>query len=104
MRSANQLPKFAISIEALEKKLLDDRFPKNGRSYIRRTFILNRRMKELHPPNVYSQSADAFRYLFYTLKRKWITSPSLTMYSFPSRRYFPASRAAATLPSVESSS
>jgi hypothetical protein len=35
---------------------------------------------------------------YYTLKRKCIISPSCTMYSFPSRRTFPASLAAVIEP------
>jgi hypothetical protein len=40
----------------------------------------------------------------YTLKRKCITSPSLTIYSFPSRRTFPASLAATMFPAAKRSS
>src|SRR5438105_15131915 len=36
----------------------------------------------------------------HTLKRKRITSPSCTTYSFPSLRIFPAARAACSLPQL----
>lgn len=40
----------------------------------------------------------------YTLKRKWIISPSLTIYSLPSKRTLPASFAATILPLANKSS
>lgn len=45
-----------------------------------------------------------FYFLHYTLNRKCITSPSLTMYSFPSTRSFPASLTLASEPYCEKSS
>ncbi len=42
--------------------------------------------------------------LVYTLNRKWMTSPSFTSYSFPSKRTFPASFAAVIFPAASKSS
>lgn len=45
-----------------------------------------------------------FLHVSQTLKRKWMMSPSQTVYSLPSSRSFPASRALASLPNRTKSS
>ena len=55
------------------------------------------------PSVLYTEGFFYLEIYCYTLKRKCITSPSLTIYSFPSTRSFPASLTFASEPYVSKS-